>query len=274
MSHNVQKKIAVVNDFCGFGRCSLTAAMPVISALKVQCCPLPTAIFSNHTGYENFYSTDLTDHMSDYILQWKKLGLRFNGILTGFLGSTQQIEIVTRFLEDFKTEATVTVIDPVMGDGGSLYRSFSRELAEMMGRLVPYADILTPNLTEAAILTHTDYCACPTENELCRICEKLFLMGPKKIVISGLDRGDYLENFIYSAQSGHRTVRAKKTGPCRAGTGDVFSAIIAADAVNGVELTDSVSHAAEFISKALEKTVEMGLPETDGICIEELLGEL
>ena len=148
MSHNIQKKIAVVNDFCGFGRCSLTAAMPVISALKVQCCPLPTAIFSNHTGYENFYSTDLTDHMSDYILQWKKLGLRFNGILTGFLGSTQQIEIVTRFLEDFKTEATVTVIDPVMGDGGSLYRSFSRELAEMMGRLVPYADILTPNLTQ------------------------------------------------------------------------------------------------------------------------------
>lgn len=274
MSHNIQKKIAVINDFCGFGRCSLTASIPIISALKVQCCPLPTAIFSNHTGFDSFYSTDLTDHLDSYIGEWEKLGLRFNGILTGFLGSEHQIETVIRFLERFKSEGTVSVVDPVMGDGGSLYRSFSPLLAKKMELLLPYADILTPNLTEASILTHTDYDPEPTEEALCGICEKLSLMGPEKIVISGLDRGEHLENFIYLSQDEHCTVRTKKTGPCRAGTGDVFSAIIAADSVNGLELTPAVSHAADFIARALKKTVELGLPGTDGICFEELLEEI
>lgn len=271
--HNHQKKIAVINDFCGFGRCSLAVSLPVISALKVQCCPLPTAIFSNHTGFESFYSTDFTAHMDTYMDEWVKLDLRFNGILTGYLGSPEQIAIVRRFFQRFKTEQTITVIDPVMGDYGRLYPSYSPKLAEQMAALVPFADILTPNLTEACILTGTPYRVDMDGRTLEELCHTLSGMGPKRIVISGLERGDDLENFIYEDGS-VSVVREHKVGPCRSGTGDVFSSILAADAVNGVGLTRSVQHASAFIAKVLRRALELELPKTDGICFEEFLTEI
>lgn len=271
--HNHQKKIAVINDFCGFGRCSIAAAMPIISALKIQCCPLPTSIFSNHTGFESFYFNDYTEFMQKYIDEWKKLNLRFNGILSGFLGSSEQIEIVTDFIKQFKDENTITIIDPVMGDYGKLYPTYSPVLAEKMKNLVPLADILTPNLTEACILTDYAYNKDIDETELEVICKKLSEMGPKKIVISGLERGDDLENFIYV--NGKTTIiKEHKVGPFRSGTGDVFSSIIAADAVNGKDLEESVRHASGFIAKVLRKTIELDIPKTDGICFEECLTEI
>ena len=274
MPHNRQKKIAVINDFCGFGRCSIAAALPIISALGIQCCPLPTAIFSNHTGFESFFYTDYTAHMDAYLDEWAKLSLRFSGILSGFLGSPEQIGIVRRFFERFKEADTVAVVDPVMGDYGKLYPTYSPRLAEQMASLVPYADILTPNLTEACILTGMDYRADMDANALYSLCETLSKMGPRKIVISGLERGEDLENFVYEAGRPPIFVRVHKVGPCRSGTGDVFSAIIAADAVNGLELEASVNHAAAFIGKALRRTVALDLPETDGICFEEYLKEI
>ena len=274
MSHNRQKKIAVINDFCGFGRCSIAASLPIISALKIQCCPLPTSIFSNHTGFESFYYTDYTEHMVRYMQEWEKLDLRFHGILTGFLGSPEQIRIVKSFFERFKTDSNITVIDPVMGDYGRLYPTYSPRLAEQMCSLVPYADILTPNLTEACILTETAYDPDMDEARLETLCQKLSAMGPKKVVISGLSRGEDLENFIYEEGKQPHIVREHKVGPCRSGTGDVFSSIIAADAVNGKDLTSAVRHASSFIAKVLRRTVEMGLPDTDGICFEEYLTEI
>ncbi len=274
MSHNNQKKIAVINDFCGFGRCSLAVALPIISALKIQCCPLPTSIFSNHTGFKSFHFTDYTEHMPNYIEEWSKLELSFNGIITGFLGSYEQIEIVKGFLQNFKTKDTITVIDPVMGDNGRLYSTYSPLLAEKMSDLVPFADILTPNLTEACILTNTEYSAQMGNDEVFCICKKLSDMGPEKIIISGIERGEDLENFIFEAGKEPVIVREHRVGPCRSGTGDVFSSIIAADAVNGVELTESVKHASSFIAKALRRTVELRIPSTDGICFEEFLTEI
>lgn len=274
MSHNRQKKIAVINDFSGFGRCSIAVSLPIISAMKVQCCPLPTSIFSNHTGFDSFFYTDYTEHMNAYMDEWKKLELRFDGILTGFLGSPEQIGIVKRFLELFKTKDNVTVIDPVMGDYGNLYSTYSPILAEQMSSLVPYADILTPNLTEACILTNTEYKADINEDGLTEICRKLSKMGPKKIVISGLERGDNLENFIFENGKEPQTVLEHKVGSFRSGTGDVFSSIVSADAVNGVDFADSVRHASSFVAKVLRRTVELCLPKTDGICFEEFLTEI
>ena len=274
MSHNNQKKIAVINDFCGFGRCSIAASLPIISAMKIQCCPLPTSIFSNHTGFESFFYTDYTEHMNRYMDEWKKLDLKFNGILTGFLGSPEQIGIVKRFIELFKTKENITVIDPVMGDYGKLYPTYSPNLAEQMNSLVPYADILTPNLTEACILTNTEYRPDMNEDELYAICEKLSAMGPKKIVVSGLERGDSLENYIYEAGKTPQIILEHKVGSFRSGTGDVFSSIIAADAVNGVEFAASIRHASSFIAKVLRRTLELDLPKTDGICFEEYLTEI
>lgn len=274
MAHNQQKKLAVINDFCGFGRCSLTVSLPVVSALKVQCCPVPTSVFSNHTAYDSFFYTDYTSNMEAYIAEWKKLGLTFDGILTGFLGSPEQTEIVRHFLEYFKKKGTVTVVDPVMGDEGSLYATYSPELAKQMKRLLPYADILTPNLTEACILTDTVYRTEAGNAELTRICKKLCALGPKKIVISGLEREDRLINFVYEEGKEPVEVAGPKIGPCRAGTGDVFSSMIAADAVNGVSFQTSVRHAAVFIAKVLRRAVELDIPVTDGICFEEFLAEI
>ena len=274
MPYDRQKKIAVINDFCGFGRCSLAVSLPIISATGVQCCPLPTAIFSNHTGYKSFFSTDFTDKMNPYIDEWVKLGLHFDGILSGYLGSEEQIGIVKRFLSEFKREDTVTVIDPVMGDGGHVYSSYSPSLAKKMVELVGYADILTPNLTEACILTGRDYKEDITDEALFDICSALGKMGPEKIVISGLDRGDTLENYIYEKGCKPTKVCVSKVGECRCGTGDVFASIIAADAVLGVGIVDSVRHASDFISKVLKRTLELDIPKTDGVCFEEFLKEI
>lgn len=274
MSHNHQKKIAVINDLSGFGRCSIAAALPIISAMRIQCCPLPTALFSNHTGFDSFYSADFTSHMNPYMEEWEKLGLRFQGVLTGFLGSPEQIDIVRNFIERFRDENTILVIDPVMGDYGKLYPSYSPLLAEKMGELAGYADILTPNLTEACILTGNEYRPDTADGELLELCEQLHEMGPDKIVLSGLERGEDLANFVYQAGKAPVTISAHKVGPCRSGTGDVFASIIAADAVNGVEFTHAVEHAAAFIGKVMERTVELDLPKTDGICFEEFLTEI
>ena len=212
--------------------------------------------------------------MQNYIREWEKLSLNFRGILTGFLGSEEQIDLVLDFMKTFKKEGTVSVVDPVMGDDGSLYPTYSPDLARRMTELLPYADILTPNLTEACILTETPYEKNPTEEDLNRICKKLSEMGPKKIVLSGLEDGEDLENFIWEKDKGSFIIREHKVGPFRSGTGDVFSSIIAADLVNGMELYDAVAHAAAFIAKVLRKTVKMELPLTDGLCIEEYLTEI
>ena len=274
MYRDQQKKIAAINDFCGFGRCSLAVSLPIISAMGIQCCPLPTAIFSNHTGYDSFYYTDFTAHMDGFLEEWKKLHLHFDGILTGFLGSPEQIGFVCRFMEAFKKEDTVTVVDPVMGDDGALYATYSPKLAEKMTALLEFADILTPNLTEACILTGTPYHEHMGEEELLTLCEKLHRRGPAKIVISGLERVADLENFIYEAGKMPFVIREHKTGPCRAGTGDVFASMLMADAVAGESLASSVRKASGFIAKALRRTMELGLPEPDGIAFEEFLCDL
>ena len=214
MSHNHQKKIAVINDMSGFGRCSIAVELPVISAMKVQCCPLPTSIFSNHTGFESFFFDDYTDKMEDYMQEWVKLGLQFNGICTGFLGSA------------------------------------------------------------GCILSGMAYHESWTKKELTHMAELLAEKGPEKIVITGIQQGKYVANFCYEMGQEGYFIKTEKAGMSRSGTGDIFSAIIAADAVNGVDFHDSVKKASAFIKKCILKSMEMDIPLTDGVCFEELLTTL
>ncbi|MDO4324096.1 MAG: pyridoxamine kinase [Lachnospiraceae bacterium] len=274
-NHNHQKKIAVINDFSGFGRCSIAVALPVISAMGIQCCPVPTSIFSNHTGFESFFFEDYTDRMQPYIEEWKKLGLSFSGISSGFLGSKEQIQIVIRFFQDFGTADNIIVVDPVMGDYGKTYSTYTPELCEEMKKLVSYADILTPNLTEACILTDTPYHDEKWRmQEITALAEKLSAMGPEKVVITGIVQGDFIANFCYEKGRPGKIRRTHRVGTQRCGTGDIFAAIIAADAVNGVPFQDSVRKASLFIKRCMEKSVEMELPLTDGVCFEEVLHTL
>ncbi|MGP1569878.1 MAG: pyridoxamine kinase [Eubacteriales bacterium] len=274
LSQKRQKKIAVVNDFSGYGRCSITVALPIISALKVQCCPVPTAVFSNHTGFSSFHMNDYTKYMVPYYQEWEKLGLEFDAIATGFLGSSEQIEIVSDFIERFKRENTIVLIDPVMGDYGKLYPTYDCKLAGRMVELLRYADILMPNLTEACILTGEDYERnhdnFSFENMCAQLCEK----GPEQIVISGIEKNGKFGNYMYKKGKGGKLIESCKIGESRSGTGDIFSAIIAADAVNGVDFEHSIKHAADFIVKTIKKTMEYELTAEEGICFEEYLDEI
>lgn len=271
---NKQKKIAIINDMSGFGRCSITVELPIISHMKVQCCPIPTSIFSNHSGYESFYFQDFTEQMIPYIDEWKKLGLEFDGICSGFLGSARQIEIVQNFFRHFKSEKTMIILDPIMGDNGKPYSTYTEEMCLQMKHLVPYADIITPNLTEACILTNTPYKEHWKLKELQKLVEELHTMGPEKVVITGIPQGSYIANYCYEAGKKPSIIKTNKVGTSRCGTGDIFSSIIAADAVNGVEFYASVRKASLFIKKCILKSMEFDIPLTDGVCFEEILYKL
>ena len=274
MSHNNQKKIAVINDFSVFCRCSIIVSLPIISTLKIQCCPLPTSIFSNHTGFDSFFFDDYTDKMPLYINEWKKLGLQFDGITSGFLGSKKQIEIVTQFFKDFKTKENIIIVDPVMGDYGKIYATYTKEMCEEMKKLVQYADIITPNITELCILTDTPYQEKWKISELEKMTEELAEKGPKKIVVTGIVQKEFIANFCYEKGKSPKILRCHRVGTQRSGTGDVFSSIIAADAVNQVPFDKSVKKASNFIKKCILKSIEMDIPVTDGVCFEELLQTL
>lgn len=274
MSHNNQKKIALINDFTGFGRCSIAVALPVISMLRVQCCPLPTSIFSNHTGFDSFFFDDYTEKMTPYIEEWKKLGLSFDGICSGFLGSKEQIRIVSRFFRDFKRKDNLIIVDPVMGDDGKAYATYTPEMCGEMKKLAACADILTPNVTEACILTGTPYREKFRLKEYEKMAEQLSGMGPKKIVITGIIQGDFIANFCYERGKGSKVLRSRKVGTQRCGTGDIFSSIVAADAVNGVDFQTSVKKASRFVKKCILKSIELDIPLTDGVCFEEVLWTL
>lgn len=274
-NHNHQKKIALINDFTGFGRCSLAVALPIVSKLKVQGCPLPTAILSNHTGFESFFFEDYTDRMVRFSAEWKKLGLHFAGIYSGFLGSSKQIRIVKKFFQDFSDPGTVVIVDPVMGDYGKLYPTYTFEMCREMRRLASSADILTPNLTEACFLTDTTYHDGKWKmSELEDLTEKLNRIGPEKIVITGVFQGDFIANVCYEKNRPLSIRRTHRVGTSRSGTGDIFASIIAADAVNGVPFADSVRKASLFVKKCIEKSIELDLPLTDGVCFEEVLDKL
>lgn len=273
-SHNIQKKIAVINDISGFGRCSIAVSLPVISKLKVQCCPLPTSIFSNHTGFEHFFFEDYTAKMPEYIRNWELLGLEFSAIYSGFLGSKEQIAIVIDFIRRFGKKDTLVVVDPVMGDYGKPYSTYTGEMCQEMKRLVEYADILTPNLTEACILSDTPYKEKWRKKEIISLAEKLSRQGPKKVVITGIIQGGYIANFVYEEGKAEHFLRTVKVGTQRCGTGDIFASIIAADAVNGVEFPASVKKASNFVKKCIQKSIEMEIPLTDGVPFEEVLDGL
>lgn len=270
-----QKKIAVINDLSGYGRCSLTVALPILSALKLQCCPAPTSILSNHTGYPTYYFDDYTERMTPYIDGWKSLNLNFDGILTGFLGSERQIAIVMDFIARFQGDDTVLIVDPIMGDHGKAYATYTPRMCEAMGELAARADLLTPNLTEACILTGTRYQESGWEKaQLEELLYRMMDLGPEKAVITGIKQGGFLANLLGIRGEKPVWIRTKKVGCERPGTGDVFSSIVAADAVLGKPLEASVKTASKFIQACILESERRQVPVQDGVCFEYLLGQL
>lgn len=271
-----QKRIALINDITGFGRCSVTVELPLISALKVQACPFPTALLSVHTGFPSHYIDDCTDRMRPYMENWKENGLTFDGIATGFIGSAAQIGIVIDFIEMFRTAETKVMVDPVMGDNGRLYASYTPEMCREMRRLLHYADLVTPNLTEACELLELPYPedGAVTDEELLHMARALSDAGPSQVVITGLCSGDIIRNFIYERGQEPEILRQRKIGIDRSGTGDAFAAIVAASLVRGETLHAAVTRAAEFISRVLKYMEPLDIPWNWGLAFEEYLTDL
>lgn len=274
MEKKEQKKIAIINDLSGFGRCSLGVALPIISVMKVQCAIIPTAILSNHTEYSEYSFVDFTTYMNEYIEHWHNLALNFDYLATGFLGSINQIDIVEHFIDTFKCKKIL--VDPVMGDNGKIYDTYTEEMCQAMKRLVSHAYIITPNLTEACKLTNTPYTPSTfTEEDYKNICVKLSKMGPSKIAITGIKNEDkqMVSNYVYDDGYGI-LITNHIIAPSRPGTGDVFASILAADMVNDFEFKQSVKKAADFIETCLLASKDMNIPINDGVCFEEFLHDL
>lgn len=278
------KKIALINDLSGYGRCSLAVSIPIVSALNAQACPLPTAILSNHTGFPSEYSCDFTEHIRPYGEAWEALRLTFDGIFTGYMNSLGQIDAVSDFIDRFRGSQTLVFADPAMGDDGAFYRGLDMHFAEYLKeKILQKADLMKPNLTEACILTGCSYRevseilltgTVKTFEEECRmLSERLSKIGPRQVVITGIQRGGRLYNVIldngeFSLSSG------KPSGSPRAGTGDVFSAVMGTLVVQGMPLRRAVQRAARFLARGIALTEEAGLPANDGVLFEPLLSEL
>ena len=281
-------RLAMINDIAGFGRCSTTVSLPVISVMKVQVCPVPTSVLSNHLGFPLCHFDDYTSHMRDYIKVWNELGLTFDGLYCGFLGNEEQIDIVREFVEMFRPP--LFLLDPVMGDHGRAYSSITETHVQKMKELLPLADIITPNVTEACLLTGT-----PWKNgewtmpELSGLCERLAdicqqesvssgeasvgTVSSASIVITGIRQGDSLVNFLWD-DGVYTTVSTPIAGASRPGTGDIFASILAADAVRGETLLTSVQKAANFVGLCIAGSEKAGTPVQEGVVFEKYLAAL
>ena len=272
-----QKKIAAINDLSGYGRCALTVAIPVISHMRLQCCPVPTSILSNHTGYSEYFFDDYSDRLPAYIAMWKKLDLHFDGIMSGFLGSKEQIGIVEDFIRDFRREDTVVVVDPVMGDHGDVYQTYTPGMCAGTARLAEQADVITPNLTEAALLLGVPYHDLPAGEAGCReIVERLSLDGRRSVVLTGASGApDLTGAMCLDARTGHvEAVQTRRVPQEFHGTGDVFASVLTGALVRGKSLTDAAREAVEFVRACAERTAQVQLPMREGVDFEPLLGLL
>ena len=274
------KRIAVINDLSGMGKCSLTAAIPVISVMGVQACPLPTAVLSNQTGYDSYYCDDYTKHMDAYVEEWKKRNITFDGIYTGYLGSDAQVEKIFRFLEHFRKPETFLLVDPVMGDGGEPYDVFTPFLREQMRKLAFCADVITPNLTEFCMLTDTSYEELTARSDEPDFLEQISLAGHsllengiQTIIVTGISYDRKLYNLVIE-KSGTHAVASEVHGGSYSGTGDLLASVVSAGMVQGKSALECVKLAAKFLETALLETVNEQIPRNDGINFEPYLGML
>ena len=284
------KKIAVLNDLSGMGKCSLTAAIPVISVMGIQAGPLPTAVLSAQTGFPSYYCDDYTDRMDAIMEEWKKMDFYPDGIYTGFLADARQADKAVEFIEQFAKEDTKILIDPVMGDNGEEYPIYTEALCEKMRFLVRRATVITPNLTEALLLLYGAQRAHVLWKELSLMDEERLLKFTEstgkelskefdtEVVITGIDlpaRENHQEMGNLICKDGVQTwVSTVKEGGSYSGTGDLFASVLSAGMVKGMDTVDSVRKAVKFLSKGIHDAVLEGTDRNEGICFERYLSEL
>ncbi len=278
----MMKKVAVIQDMSSFGKCSLTAAMPVLSVMGVQAVPLPTAILTAQTGYSSFYCEDLTSKMDYFVDEWSKLGASFDGIHTGFVTGKEQIDNIFRFLGVFHLTDTTLLVDPVMGDHGEVYKMYTGDLLERMKELVKCADIITPNVTECCLLTDLSFERLQSYQHEIDYIQALEEAGQQlqqatgaTVIITGLnppvvEGKRYVGNMFIDANRSFYSIR-DYNGESYSGTGDLFASIIMGGMMRGQDLVESMKLAETFLAAAIDATSKEQVPREAGVHFEQFL---
>lgn len=267
-----QKRVAAIHDISGIGKCSLTVALPILSAAGIETAVMPTAVLSTHTGgIEGFTYRDLTRDMQPIAAHWKSLGMEFDAIYSGFLGSSEQIDIVIDFINEFRTGTTVVMVDPAMADNGAMYSVFDRGFAAEMARLCAKADIIVPNMTEAAFLLGEDYREKPYEPAyIDSVLKRLSALGPAKVVLTGvMFEETKLGAAVYDSDSEEvRYAFADTIAGVYHGTGDIFASAVLAAYLNEHSLIDAARIAVDFTSASIRRTRQAGTDVRFGVNFE------
>ena len=271
-------EVAAVHDLSGYGKCSLAAAIPILAAMGIQACPLPTSVLSTQTsGFKNYTFFDFTDHMQGIIDHWKTLDIKFDAIYTGFLGSCKQIDIIINFIEKFDHEKMIIVIDPVLGDDGELYDTISNTIVEGMKKLVTKATLITPNSTEAAILLgENNYKKLP-DKKIKSILAALAEMGPDMVVITSVEAENESHPIVAAYDkklNKYWKIKNDYIPVSYPGTGDIFASIVTGCKLKGETLPVCVATAVEFITAAIKETYAHNIPSRNGILFEKVLNML
>jgi pyridoxine kinase len=273
-----QKRVLAVHDISCFGRCSLTVALPIISAAGIETTVLPTAVLSTHTGgFSGFTYRDLTQDILPVVNHWHSLGLEFDAIYTGFLGSFEQVDIVSEIFDMLKRQNVLVVVDPVMADYGKLYSIFPQDFPAGMRKLCRKADVIVPNLTEAAFLLGEPYHDSPhTREEIEHILRALSMLGPKYVVVTGVSYdGIQLGSASYDASTGEFSYTGEtRIDPMYHGTGDVFASALVAALLGGRTLAQANAIAVRFTVASIARTKESGTDNRFGVNFEAGLASL
>lgn len=273
------KRVAAVHDLSGFGRSSLAVIIPILSSMKIQVCPLPTAVLSTHTGgFEGFSFVDLTESMGGFIDHWMSLGIEFDCIYSGFLGSVRQMDILSEWIDASGPRRPLVLIDPVLGDDGRLYATMTPEIVAGMRAYAARADIITPNLTEAALLLDEPYIAAPDAQEIVRLLRGLSRLGPGTVIITGIPESSDDGRFCVMARDGADGSIWKSSyagiPQYYPGTGDAFASVAAGAILQGDSLPMAVERAVHFVSAAIRASYGYRTPAREGVCLERVLETL
>ncbi|NQT59008.1 MAG: pyridoxamine kinase [Bacteroidetes bacterium] len=276
-------RVAAIHDLSGFGRSSLTVVLPILSSMGIQVCPLPTALLSTQTsGFDDYYFLDLTESMKEIISHWDLLGIQFNSVYSGFLGSADQIIIVSDFIESCRKNThgvkPLILVDPVLGDDGEPYGPVSKEMIDGMSELVKKADVITPNYTEAALLLNKPVKPELQIGEIKEYLMELADLGPQKVVITSIPaQGRERFSSVYAYDKSVHTfwkVECEYLPASYPGTGDMFASMIVGSLLKGGVFPEAVDQAVQFVYKAIRETYLRHIPVREGVLIESILDTL
>ena len=273
------KKIAAIHDISCFGRASLTTIIPILSVMKYQVCPMPTAVLSTHTGgFGKPAIEDLSDFMQMAKDHWNSLSIDFKCLYSGYLGNSNQVKFVKEFIQDFKKNETIIVVDPVMADDGELYSSMDNKMVEGMRELIREAHIITPNITEACFLLDKEYKSKFTQEEIENMLLDLSNMGPEKVVITSvpsIEGNDYMDTVAYD-KNNHEFFRSinNRIDASYPGTGDAFASVLIGGILQGDKLEKALERACSFIKEGIEYSNQFDYPRNYGMLLEEVLYKL